>query len=68
MLATCDDNVGPGVPVLAAARIDISHSYAVELQDVRFPKFFGTQNVDEIVDVPELIYAVARLEARLLVR
>ena len=66
MLATRDDNVGPGVSILATARVNISHRYTVELQDVRFPEFYGTQSVGEIVDVPELIDAVACLEARLI--
>ena len=68
MLATRDDHVGPGVPVLAAARVNISDGDAVELQDVRFPELYGTQSIDEIVDVPELIDAVAGFEARLILR
>jgi hypothetical protein len=68
MLAPRDDNVGPCVPVLAGARVNISHGNTVKLQDVGFPKFYGTQSVDEIVDVPELIDAVARLEAGLVFR
>jgi hypothetical protein len=42
MLATSDDHVGPSVPILAAARVNIGYGYAVELQDVRFPEFYGT--------------------------
>ena len=66
MRATGDDNVGARVPVLAAARINISHGDAVKLQDVRFPELCRTKSVDEVVDVPELIDAVACFEARLI--
>jgi hypothetical protein len=62
VLASFNPNPHHCVSVLTATRVNLAHAERVQLSNVRLADLSDVQTVDEVGDVVELLYGVARFE------